>query len=404
MQATTTFGRRGAQPAPTFVKPAAALAPPQADPILQAPGTQARATVFPVVTLGILAALVVIYALEMAVSAAGGHPGRVSHSALVKLGGLSRELALGRGQVWRVLTVSLLHVSLAHLIGNAVALVLVGLLLEPIVGRGWFALIYVIGGIGGAIGSLALNSPQILSVGASGAIMCLLSCSLVLSVHAASFERRRRMQILSLRVMIPALLPLSGTHGHVDYSGHIGGALTGIVLGFLLQIIWSEEEPRPPQGLLVGCLAGAGAAAGALALALATVCPATAFTETAGLIPIDDAPESTADWAAQASQLSDRYPADPRPHLFKALGFMKAHDDASAESEFLTALRSPLLNAPELPSGIGAAIRSGLIGVYLQEGRVDDAKTTAAPLCAAPASAPPQVMTLLRKAKVCDPV
>ena len=400
MQAANTFGRRGAQPVPVFAPPVAAAPVSVADLSSETAQQNTLSRRLPWLTLTILAVLAAAYGLETWVSAAGGYPGRVSHLALLKLGGVSRDLVVGRGDYWRLLTVSLLHQNPAHLIGNAVALLLVGVLLEPIVGRGWFALIYVISGVAGALGSLAMNAPQVLSVGASGAIMGMACCSLVLSVHGASFEHARRMQMLSLRVMIPALLPLSG---HVDYSAHIGGAVAGAMLGFLLQIIWSEVRARPPRALAAGALACAAAAAGALALLLAAASPAAAPSGTPGLIPIDDLPTDTAGWTAQAAGLAARYPADPRAHLFKGFALAKARDDADAESEYRLALQSPLLTAPEMPPATATAIRSALVALYLGEQRMSAAKAAAAPLCADPGSVNRRMMTLLRSTNLCGP-
>jgi len=366
---------------------------------------QGRAEVraIPWVTCAILLVLTAIYLLETAVSAAGGHPGVISHSTLVHLGGLSRNLALGAGQPWRLLTVSLLHLNPAHLVGNGVALLLVGLLLEPIVGRGWFALIYLVGGLGGAVASMAMNAPEIVSVGASGAIMCVLSATLVLSFHAASYEKRKRMRILSLRVMIPALLPLGSTHGHVDYSGHIGGVLAGMVMGFLLQIFWAEDDVRPPGEAVAGWTAAGIGLLSLLVLGSAAALPSSAPAETPGLIPMDDVPATLKDGLARAGQLAAEYPDDPRARLYAAMSDLKAQDETDAEVELTRALQSPLLGAPELPRTLGTTIRATLSGIYHDQGRVAEAHATAAPLCAAPDTVDAKMMVLMRKSGLCDP-
>ncbi len=404
MDGAATFGRRGAQPQPAFA--------PQPQPQFPAPAVEPKArSPFPALSLrlpwftgAVLVLLTAIFALELAISAQGGHPGRIAHSALLKLGGVSGELVFGRGQWWRVLTAPLLHVSFAHLIGNGVALLLVGLLLEPIVGSGWFALIYVLGGICGALTSIGLNPHGVVSVGASGAIMCVLSSCLVLSFHAASADRRRRMQMLSLRVMIPALLPTASSHGHVDYSAHIGGVVAGLVLGFVLQIVWDEKVERPPHEGLALRTGLAGGACGLLALGLATALPTSAVAVgTPGLIPIDDVPTTPKQGVAQAEQFAAQYPSDPRALTYLAMSYVAAHNDAAAESELQRALQSPLLQAPELSPKLATSIRISLTALYLKGGQTADARAAAAPLCLVSSEVDPKAMRLIDKAGLCDP-
>ena len=78
------------------------------------------------------------------------------------------------GEWWRLFTATMLHGSAEHLTGNLVTFLLVGFLLEPMIGIGWFAAIYFTGGFAGAVLSTLLNGPDMLSVGASGAIMATL--------------------------------------------------------------------------------------------------------------------------------------------------------------------------------------------------------------------------------------
>jgi len=76
-----------------------------------------------------------------------------------------------------------------------------------VIGHAWFAALFVVGALGGAAGSLAANAPNVLSVGASGAIMALLAAALVCSFIFESVQLRRRMQKVSLRFLIPSLAP-----------------------------------------------------------------------------------------------------------------------------------------------------------------------------------------------------
>src|SRR5262249_27125974 len=145
-----------------------------------------------------------------------------------------------------------------HLIGNAVALVLAGLVLERLIGWGWFLATYCVSALAGELLSMQLLDPQTVDVGASGAIMGLLGATLVCSLHAGARTQRGRMRVLALRVMIPALLPLAGdsaAHGlQTNYSAHLGGALAGAGMGLLINTLWLNDDEKPilrPVGVMI---------------------------------------------------------------------------------------------------------------------------------------------------------
>ena len=74
--------------------------------------------------------------------------------------------AIRAGQWWRLLTPTLLHGSLGHLLMNSYSLSVVGPLTERLSGRARFAAVYATSGIAGSIGSFVML-PQ-MSYGASG--------------------------------------------------------------------------------------------------------------------------------------------------------------------------------------------------------------------------------------------
>jgi len=403
---TVTFGRRAAPPGESRAAAWAPPAPPRAaTPSPSAASADGLMAKVPVLTFGVLAVLGLIFAVELLLSAGAGRPGQPSHAALFRLGGVSRALVLGDGQAWRLLTAPLLHANLGHLVGNAVALFFAGLLLEPLVGRRWFAAIYLVGGVGGCLGSIFLNEHSVLGVGASGAIMALLACTLVMSFHIACYDRRVRMRSLSLRVGVPALLPLSHAGGHVDYSAHFGGAIAGVLMGYLLQVVWSENEDRPPLRPYAGAVAWAFGAISLAAVATVALLPASLFIErlTPGLAPPDDLPQTDSEIARGVGGLIARYPDDPRLHALAAAGYVRAKDNPSAEAEFETALASPLLAAPEIPPGLADRMRMALVGLYLRDGKLEDARTVAAPICQAPATPERQrIVLLFGRAHLCE--
>ena len=401
MQGQAGFGRRGAAPAAAMRAAPAAdflasdLAPEQAD---DAPVSRA-----PFATVTILVFLGLLFLLQMT-DQPMAKPGVIALKSLMHLGAVSRDFVLKDGQAWRLLTAGWLHASASHFIGNAVALVLIGLLLEPIVGWRWFAAVYTLGGIGGALGSIALNETSIVSVGASGAIMAVMACAATMSFHPASAGRRMRIWRLCAVSGIPALLPTSSA-SHVDYSAHAGGAIAGFVIGYLLLGAWNHERRRPP---LEGLVATTGAVIGFLgvcAVAAAAVLPPARLhlQVTEGLIPPDQLPASNAEGENRWTELLSLYPQDPRAHAVAATVWEKTSGgDSQAEQELRTALASPLLHAPEIPAGLEQHMRIMLVGVQAKRGEIYEARRSAEALCPDRAALDPRVQEALKQLKACD--
>ena len=134
----------------------------------------------PWLTIGILTTLCLAFVLEQ-IYALGpvGAAFRPSTATLMALGALNRSIMVSTGEWYRLFTAPMLHLDLAHLLLNSLAFLMIGTLLERLVGRAWFLAFFVIGALGGSALSLALNPASTTSVGASGAIMGLFGAAFV---------------------------------------------------------------------------------------------------------------------------------------------------------------------------------------------------------------------------------
>lgn len=146
----------------------------------------------------------------------------------------------------RAFTHMFMHGGLAHLIGNMLFLCLLGLLLEPALGALRFGLAYLVCGLGAAALSLAVHwGADSGAVGASGAIAGLMG------LYALVYGRRRvRFFYWAFvyfdYVKAPALVLLPLWLGweiisfmldegsNIAYEAHIGGIVTGALIGLLL--------------------------------------------------------------------------------------------------------------------------------------------------------------------------
>lgn len=215
-----------------------------------APTGQARTHefVFPYATAATCITLCALYAVQVRASVAGGILD-IAPNDLVTMGGtIPRNIM--RGEYYRLFVGMFLHTGLEHLICNLIALAFVGALIEGWIGAAGFIGLYVVGGVAGAVASTFLNNVNLVSVGASGAIMALLGAALVLSGTFAEERRRSRTMSRLIAWIMPSLIPLASgaSGGKVDYAAHMGGVAAGLFIGASIVML--------PQTRRVAALAG----------------------------------------------------------------------------------------------------------------------------------------------------
>jgi membrane associated rhomboid family serine protease len=344
--------------------------------------------------------LTLIYGVEKYLAFDIGTDGDLSIQSLVAFGAVSRDLVVGSWEWWRIGLAPLLHASASHLIGNCFALFFVGLRLEPMIGRGWFVLIFAASALGGVAGSLYGNPPDMPSVGASGAITGLIGALFVLSFHhRADPIEQRAMRKTSLFFGIPALLPLafSAAGGTVDYFAHAGGAIAGVALALSLCAVWPADRRHPD-------LARPAAVAALTVLAVSIACTGfaaarygTHAAEAVHFIRGSELPATMRVSAQRAAELVARYPKDPRAHLLRALTFLEANRLSEAEAE----LRKTMVLAVSIAGGsqMRNQAQAILAVVLVEQGRRYEAKTLAADVCRA--KGPAAIRRLLERAALC---
>ncbi len=162
--------------------------------------------------------------------------------SLLVWGGNLREFTVG-GQPWRLLTNIFLHGGLLHLLFNMYALVNIGELLEPQVGKGRYLFVYIATGIIASISSISFHE-NIVSVGASGAIFGLYGLFLALLILKVLDIPRvsRNNLIISILFFIGFNLIYGFSKEGIDNSAHIGGLLSGIIIGFAYYPTFSKPK------------------------------------------------------------------------------------------------------------------------------------------------------------------
>ena len=387
------FGRR--MPA-SAVKPVRAAAAPPPSPQVPAPAVRKFFDRVPWFTLALCGALTIRFSAELKSATDFSAMGTPGHYSLLALGASSRAQIVDSGEWWRLFTAPALHGSPEHLVGNLISLLLVGFLLEPLIGVGWFAAVYFVGALSGALFSMLLNPPDIASVGASGAIMACMAALFVLSYHDG-VKRPRAMRRVAGFVLFPALIPAAG--GGVDLNAHLGGLLGGLVVAFLLLICWPEKEDRMPGRSFSALVAG-----GLLAMTVWAFAASTrSFIQYAepGLAMIQpaDMPKSPEDMAARSYDLVQKYPEDPRARLFRGLFFLEKRNLADAEPYLRDALRLGE-NNPVMTPYFANWTRAMLALDLDMRGRHPEALIFAEPACGA-LSATDRWLDMLKERQLC---
>ncbi|MET7811136.1 rhomboid family intramembrane serine protease [Streptomyces sp. NPDC005395] len=181
------------------------------------------------------------------------------------------------GEWERMLTSAFLHQSpfesafgLVHITLNMVVLWQLGQVVELMLGRVRFAVLYLLSALGGSVLELVLTDPAQSSIGASGAIF---------GVGAAYYVLHRRLGAERGRVnrfMAGLLLWLVVSAWFTSWQGHLGGLLVGGALALAYAY-------APRDGRRVAVQAGAGAG---LVVLLAVTAAVRVSELTGGSVPL----------------------------------------------------------------------------------------------------------------------
>jgi rhomboid protease GluP len=155
------------------------------------------------------------------------------------------------GEWWRLLTNVFVHGGLLHIAFNMWCLWNLGQLCESLYGRWTYVAIYLICGVGASLAS-AVWHPYVPSVGASGAIFGLAG-ALITALKLGEFSVPRSALSGTLRslgafvvynLIFGALIP------GIDNTAHIGGLVTGLIVGALVAVIAPQREQVPRRAAI----------------------------------------------------------------------------------------------------------------------------------------------------------
>jgi rhomboid protease GluP len=142
---------------------------------------------------------------------------------------------LSDGWYWQLFTSLFVHGNLLHILGNMFFLLIYGVRAEELFRNREYLMIYFGSGLAGNLLSL-LMGPDVVSVGASGAIFGLFGASVI-------YMRRSVGQSIAGALMYAFYLFVLNVGVGVNLLAHFGGLAAGLLMGYLL-----AQKRRHPYG------------------------------------------------------------------------------------------------------------------------------------------------------------
>jgi membrane associated rhomboid family serine protease len=171
---------------------------------------------------------VVIFAIELA---SGGWPIRIDNPVVLSMG-LARVLL--SQHPWIIITAIFVHAGFTHIIFNMISLYFLGSLFLRLVGERSFLTVFFLGGLAGNALYLLLAPPNVIGMGASGAIFAIGGALAVLVPRVPVYIFFIPIPT-PLWIAIIIFLLLSFFFSGIAWQAHLGGVLAGAIAGFILR-------------------------------------------------------------------------------------------------------------------------------------------------------------------------
>jgi membrane associated rhomboid family serine protease len=190
----------------------------------------------PVVTYGIIAICVLVF-IAQSLPGIGG-----TVTAALQYAGLYSYPQLF--QPWRLFTSIFAHANFFHILLNMYTLWVFGMVMEPMLGRVRYLVVFLISGFAGSVGVLFLAAPNQPVVGASGAIFGLMG-ALIIIQRKLGGPMMQLLILVGINLVI-GFIPAFGIAWQAHVGGLVGGALAGVIL--------TETRSRARRPLQIGLL------------------------------------------------------------------------------------------------------------------------------------------------------
>lgn len=145
------------------------------------------------------------------------------------------------GDWWRLVTNVFIHFGIIHLAMNMYCLYTVGVYLEPMLGKAKYITAYLCTGVLASVVSLWWHKDGVNSAGASGAIFGMYGLFLALLTTNLIPKQVRQPLLQSIGIFVVYNL-VYGMKGGVDNAAHVGGLISGFIIGYLYVLGIKKEK------------------------------------------------------------------------------------------------------------------------------------------------------------------
>ncbi|WP_296243492.1 MULTISPECIES: rhomboid family intramembrane serine protease [unclassified Psychrobacter] len=197
----------------------------------------------PVTTL-LLISFIGLFTMQVLSGVDANNP---STEALLKWGANALPYTMDN-EPWRLASSAFLHIGLMHLLFNGFAMYFFGQIAEPMFGSAKFLALFLLAAIGGNLLNNYVTWQSLLdgtgqpglSAGASGGIMGIGAALLI----AALFKISVNGMVLNLKSLI-IIMGINLVYGFavpgIDNAGHIGGAVTGLIIALAFAVAYRQR-------------------------------------------------------------------------------------------------------------------------------------------------------------------
>ncbi|OKJ61063.1 Rhomboid family protein [Streptomyces sp. CB02009] len=140
---------------------------------------------------------------------------------------LGELVGVADGEWYRLLTSTVLHQEVWHILFNVLGLWVIGGIVEPELGRIRYAALCLLSGLSGSVLAYLVAAQNQPSLGASGVVYGLIGAWVVLA-------RRRRHDMRPVILFVALSLLMTFTRPGISWEAHVGGLVAGLVVTYAL--------------------------------------------------------------------------------------------------------------------------------------------------------------------------
>lgn len=169
--------------------------------------------------------------------------GGFSTESLIDNGGLVPRLVTDNNDYYRLLVAMFLHAGLFHFLMNSYFLYFLGSFTERLLGSTRYAIVYMLSGLGASVAVWLFSDPDIVTIGASGALYGIMGGLLILTFLKPNWFSPYGIRSIRMISFINIVFTIA-LGGVLSFWGHTGGLISGIILTYLFIPDYPNSKER----------------------------------------------------------------------------------------------------------------------------------------------------------------